>query len=158
VTQSISSPRIVPRRDVDWPALLDLWVSAWRATYSDVDFESRRDWLKAHIDSLERSGARTLLLLDGSERSLVGFVVVDPVSHWLDQICVRPTHFGSGAAEALLEAARSLSPARLRLDVNADNIRAVAFYERQGFVKIADGGPSMSGRKTIVMEWSSAAP
>lgn len=153
----ISGPRIVARRDSDWAALLDLWVAAWRRTYADIDFETRRDWLKSHIVQLESGGARTLLLLEGRGRALIGFVTVDPATHWLDQLCVHPERFGSGAAEALIEAARSLSPARLRLDVNQDNERAVAFYEREGFVRVANGGPSLSGRPTLIMEWSSAA-
>ncbi|BBU62328.1 hypothetical protein MSC49_22630 [Methylosinus sp. C49] len=152
----ISGPRIVARRDSDWTALTDLWVAAWRRTYADIDFEARRDWLKNHIVQLEHGGARTLLLLEGAGRTLVGFVTVDPASHWLDQLCVHPERFGSGAAEALIEAARSLSPARLRLDVNQDNKRAVAFYEREGFVRVGEGRPSLAGRPTLIMEWSSA--
>jgi putative acetyltransferase len=152
----IFGPRIVARRDSDWPALLDLWVAAWRMTYADIDFEARRDWLKNHLIQIERGGARTLLLLEGPGRALVGFVTVDPGTHWLDQLCVHPDRFGSGAAEALIEAARSLSPARLRLDVNQDNKRAMAFYEREGFVRVAEGQPSLSGRPTLIMEWSSA--
>ncbi|MBG0811793.1 GNAT family N-acetyltransferase [Methylosinus sp. H3A] len=153
----ISGPRIVARRDSDWAALLDLWVAAWRQTYAEIDFEARRDWLQNHMVQLERSGARTLLLFEGPGRALIGFVTVDPATHWLDQLCVHPDRFGSGAAEALIEAARSLSPARLRLDVNQDNTRAVAFYEREGFVRVAAGGPSLSGRPTLIMEWSSTA-
>lgn len=146
--------RIVTRRDADWPALLDLWVAAWRETYADIDFEGRRDWLRQRIELLERTGSHTLCLLAGAPPVLIGFVAIDPTTHWLDQLCVHPAHFGSGAAEALIEAARSLSPARLRLDVNADNGRAVAFYVREGFVQKGDGGPSLSGRPTLVMEWS----
>jgi putative acetyltransferase len=155
----LDSPRIASRRDEDWAELLDLWVAAWRATYPDIDFEARRDWLREHILALERSGSRTLLLREGAAaRTLAGFVTIDPLTHWLDQLCVHPARFGSGAAEALIEAARSISPARLSLDVNADNKRAVAFYEREGFVSRGEGAPSLSGRPTLIMEWSSARP
>lgn len=154
----LTSPRIAARRDDDWPSLLDLWVAAWRQTYADIDFEARRDWLRERIARLERSGSRTLVLREGAPSALAGFVVVDPMTHWLDQLCVHPSRFGSGAAEALIEAARAASPARLRLDVNADNRRAVAFYEREGFIRVGEGGPSLSGRPTLIMEWSSALP
>ncbi|ATQ66655.1 MULTISPECIES: GNAT family N-acetyltransferase [Methylosinus] len=150
------SPRIVPRRDEDWPSLLELWVASWRATYPDIDFDARRDWLRQQVLRLERSGSRTLLLREGAPPATIGFVVIDPATHWLDQLCVHPTRFGSGAAEALIEAARSISPARLRLDVNADNRRAVSFYEREGFVSRGEGAPSLSGRRTLIMEWTSA--
>lgn len=142
------------RRDADWDALVDLWVAAWRATYADIDFDARRDWLREQIARLERDGAHTLCLMDGEPPALAGFVVVDPATQWLDQLCVHPAHFGSGAAKALIDAARRLSPARIRLDVNADNRRAVAFYERQGFVRRGEGRASLSGRPTLLMEWS----
>jgi putative acetyltransferase len=155
--------RIAPRSDADWPALLDLWVAAWRATYADIDFDARRDWLRARIIQLEEQGSHTLCLEDalrGEEAppQLVGFVVVDRRTQWLDQLCVHPAVFGKGAADALVEAARRLSPAGLRLDVNADNDRAVAFYERQGFVRIGEGRAGLSGRPTLVMEWRPPCP
>lgn len=146
--------RIVPRREADWPALLDLWVAAWRATYPDIDFDARRDWLRAHIARLEQDGARTLLLFEGEPSALAGLVVVDPATQWLDQLCVHPIRFGAGAGKMLIDAARRLSPTRIRLDVNADNARAIAFYERQGFVRTGEGRASLSGRPTLLMEWS----
>ncbi|PWB79454.1 MAG: GNAT family N-acetyltransferase [Methylocystaceae bacterium] len=134
-----------------------MWVAAWRATYADIDFEARRDWLRAQILRLERDGAQTLCLLQGAPPTLAGFIVLDPGTHWLDQLCVHPSHFGTGAAKELIEAARRLSPERIRLDVNADNARAVAFYERRGFLRIGEGRAGLSGRPTLLMEWSRLA-
>jgi putative acetyltransferase len=150
--------RIAPRRESDWPALLDLWMAAWTATYPDIDFEARRDWLRGRLPELERCGSRTLCLLAGRPPTVIGFVAIDPATHWLDQLCVHPEHFGGGGAQALLEAARSLSPAKIRLDVNADNARALAFYQREGFVGVGEGRPSLSGRPTLLMEWSPGPP
>lgn len=143
------------RCDADWPALLDLWVTAWRLTYPDIDFDARRDWLIRHVGALERQGAQTLCAHDATG-AIAGFVVIDPVSGWLDQICVGPDQFGHGFGEALLDAARAVSPIRIRLDVNADNSRAIRFYERAGFAKVGDGASTLSGRATIVMEWRAA--
>lgn len=149
--------RVRPRRDADWLALLDLWVAAWRASYRDIDFESRRQWLVEHIEALEAKGGATRLLFDEALPALSGFVVIDPATGWLDQICVRPDLFGSGAAQALIGAARRVSPARIRLDVNADNARAIGFYEREGFARVGVGKASLSGRPTVVMEWRASA-
>jgi putative acetyltransferase len=145
--------RVDLRRDSDWPALLDLWVAAWRSIYKDLDFDARRDWLVAHVAALEAIGAAALLLFEEAEPAPAGFVTIDPASGWLDQICVRPDLFGAGAAQALIGAARSVSPARVRLDVNADNARAIRFYEREGFLCVGDGPTSFSGRPTVLMEW-----
>ncbi len=134
--------------------LLDVWVASWRATYADIDFDSRREWFLDHLSTLEQAGATTLCLRTGPREEIKGFVVIDPASGWLDQICVHPDQFGMGGAEALIDAARQASPQRIRLDVNADNHRALRFYHREGFRRLGDGALSQSGRPTIVLEWT----
>jgi putative acetyltransferase len=52
-----------------------------------------------------------------------------------------------------LSAARNVSPRLIRLDVNADNARAIRFYERRGFVQVGRGANTLSGRPTVMMEW-----
>jgi putative acetyltransferase len=140
------------RVDQDWPSILDVWVASWRATYPEIDFVQRREWLVRHVQDLEAAGAVTLCLFD--ERStLAGFIVINPADGWLDQICVAPDRFGAGFGASLLSAARTVSPKLIRLDVNADNARAIRFYERDGFARVGRGANTLSGRQTIVMEW-----
>lgn len=149
-----ASPPLLRRRaDADWPAMLDLWVAAWRATYPEIDFDARRDWLTQQIAKLEAEGALTLCLFAGDPPALAGFVVIDPRTGWLDQICVGPAFKGLGCGERLMAAARALAPGLVRLDVNADNKRAIRFYERGGFTQIGQGANTLSGRATIMMEW-----
>jgi putative acetyltransferase len=145
--------KITPRRQQDVAELMEVWVASWRATYADIDFEARRDWFATHLAALEGAGALTLCLRVGSPDEVKGFVVVDPATGWLDQICVHPDQFGEGAAEALMDAARRASPHGIRLDVNADNRRALRFYDREGFKLIGEGALSQSGRSTVVLEW-----
>jgi putative acetyltransferase len=152
-----ASSGLRPRADTDWPAMLDLWVASWRATYSDIDFDARRDWLTQQIARLETAGAVTICLFAGDPSRLGGFVVIDPATGWLDQICVGPEFKGDGCADVLMAAARNVSPGLIRLDVNADNLRAIHFYERGGFVKIGSGANTLSGRATVMMEWRRAA-
>jgi putative acetyltransferase len=52
--------------------------------------------------------------------------------------------------------AKRLSPGYLQLDVNADNVRALAFYEREGFRRTAEGTNPNSGAPTLSMEWRQA--
>ena len=140
------------RVDDDWPFILDLWVASWRATYPEIDFEARRDWLLRRIRELEATGAVTLCLFD-AQSTLAGFVVINPADGWLDQICVAPDQFGAGFGASLLSAARNVSPRLIRLDVNADNARAIRFYERDGFSRVGRGANTLSGRETVMMEW-----
>lgn len=147
-----ASRNLRSRVDDDLPFILDLWVASWRATYPEIDFEKRRDWLLRRIRELEATGAVTLCLFD-AQSALAGFVVINPADGWLDQICVAPDRFGAGLGASLLSAARNVSPRLIRLDVNADNARAIRFYERDGFLCIGRGANTLSGRETIVMEW-----
>jgi len=145
--------RIALRTGAETQELLALWVASWRATYADIAFEGRCAWLLDRLARLEAKGAQTLCLWDETDKSLLGFVTIDPESGWLDQLCVHPQRFGAGVGAALLAAARERSPSLIRLDVNADNDRAVRFYRREGFKRLGPGQPSQSGRETLILEW-----
>ncbi|MFO1102210.1 MAG: GNAT family N-acetyltransferase [Methylocystis sp.] len=147
-----ASVKLRLRVEDDWPSILDVWVASWRATYPEIDFDARRDWLMRHVRELEAVGGVTLCLFDAGS-TLAGFVVINPADGWLDQICVAPDRFGAGFGASLLTAARNVSPSVIRLDVNADNLRAIRFYERDGFSRVGRGANTLSGRETIMMEW-----
>lgn len=149
--------RIRLRTDSDWAALLDLWVASWREVFPDIDFDARRDWLTRQIERLEAAGAQTLCLVEIPPTALVGFVIIDPATGWLDQICVEPACSGKGFGEQLLRAAREVSPELVQLDVNIENLRAIRFYERNGFTKTEAGKNPLSGRATIKMVWRRGA-
>lgn len=149
--------RIALRSEAETTELLALWVASWRATYADIAFETRCAWLLDRLAALEAQGAQTLCLWDEAPKSLLGFVTIDPETGWLDQLCVHPEQFGAGVGAALLAAARERSPRLVRLDVNADNDRAVRFYQREGFKSVGSGMPSKSGRETLILEWRPSA-
>ncbi len=118
----------------------------------DIDFEARRPWFLDHLRALEAAGAVTICAFVGLNR-LLGFVTFDPAMAYLDQLAVAPEAKGTGAAHLLLNEARRLSPNGLVLDVNQGNTRALAFYEREGFVKTAEGVNPHSGLKTQRLRW-----
>jgi len=83
---------------------------------------------------------------DGDADEVVGYVFVLPESHrfiWdsavLNELFVAPDHRGTGVADELMAAAvdlardQDLPLDRLVLDVDRENDRAQAFYERHGF-------------------------
>jgi putative acetyltransferase len=135
--------------------LIELWLASWTATYPGIDFETRREWFSEHLSLLETQGCTTLAARDKAGK-LAGFVIFNRISGWLDQIAVHPNAFGAGIAEALMRDAKRLAPGFLQLDVNADNARAVAFYEREGFRRIGEGVNPNSGAPTLSMEWRQA--
>ena len=137
----------------DLPALVDLWVAAWRASGFDADFEARRAWLVQRLGAHRAGGGAIVVGLDEDGR-LAGFVTLDRESGYLDQLCVAPDARGSGLAKALLEAAKRLAPGAVELDVNEANGRACRFYQREGFVSVTRGASALSGLPTLRLRWS----
>lgn len=142
---------IVAMNDAFLPEIADLWVASWTKTLPSIDFEARRRWLVDHLDEAVKAGA-TIRVAVVETGDVVGFVLIDPATGYLDQIAVHPDRWGAGIAEALIREAARLSPDRIVLDVNADNPRAVAFYARQGFREIGRGVNPRSGLATLKLE------
>jgi putative acetyltransferase len=84
---------------------------------------------------------------------MIGFVTIDPGTLYLDQIVVAPEYWGTGLAGALIAEAKRASPRGLDLDVNTDNARAIAFYQKEGFVITGGGINPRSGRPVHHMSW-----
>ena len=143
---------VLPMNDAYLPEMTDLWVASWRKTLPSIDFEARRGWLVDHLDEAQTAGA-VIRVAVAETGAVVGFVLIDPATGYLDQIAVHPEQWGSGIAPALIREARRLSPEKVVLDVNADNPRAVAFYLRRGFREIGRGVNPRSGLPTLKLEW-----
>ena len=138
-----------PYRAEDEDAAIALWLETWRLAYPAIDFDARVEWWrqrwrtelvpKAEIIVSEHAGA------------LAGFVTIDS-SGYLDQLVVAPDHWGSKLATLLVDETKRRSPAGVTLLVNADNSRAIRFYERSGFLRSGED-VNASGRPVLKMEW-----
>jgi len=135
-----------PAEAGDFEPILALWVATWAETFPDIDFASRAGWLRDHLETMSRGGI--VLLAEDDSHQALGMATVDPRRNLLEQIAVAPQAKGTGIASLLLAEARRQCPGPLELDVNQDNARALRFYEREGFVKIAAGSNPKSGRST----------
>ena len=139
-----------PYRDDDLEAALALWQRAWDAAMPEIDFGARRDWWKKRwIDELVPHNS--IVVAEAGE--LVGFVVIDANSGYLDQIVVRPESWGTEIAKMLLDEAKRLTAGDVALDVNQSNARAIRFYEREGFVRTGEGVNELSGKPTFHFSW-----
>ena len=146
-----------PAAPDDRAALLDLWVEAWTAAMPAIDFNARRSWYETHWDGIARAGAVTVVAVAPARARelgpICGFVTLDPVTRYLDQLVVRPAFQGRGLASRLIGEAKRMSPSRLELHVNQDNLRAVCLYERTGFTIVGSGANPRSGLPVWRMEW-----
>jgi putative acetyltransferase len=140
-----------PYSSADEDLAIDLWRRTWQQHYPHIDFAKRVEWWRARwCNELVRTA--TIIVAEAGGR-MVGFVTVDPVSGYLDQIVVAPDEWGSQIAERLMDEARRISPAGLELKVNADNARAIRFYRKQRFVDVGETVNEISGASVRVMRW-----
>jgi putative acetyltransferase len=140
-----------PYQAADEDSAIELWRRTWQIAYPRLDFTARVDWWRARWRN-ELVATASIVVAESSGR-LLGFVTVDPTTGYLDQIVVAPEAWGSALAGALLAEAKRLSPAGLDLAVNADNARAIRFYEKQGFVVTGGDVNPRSGAPINKMAW-----
>ena len=140
-----------PYASSDEDAAIALWQRTWQRHYPDIDFAARVAWWRQRWrNELVPAAAITVAEASGA---LVGFVTVDPKTGYLDQIVVAPEAWSSDVANALMDEARSISPGGIDLKVNADNARAIRFYEKQGFVDAGETTNELSGAPVRMMRW-----
>jgi len=135
----------------DEEAAIELWRRTWQLAYPRLDFTARLGWWRQRWR--DELAPATMITIAESAGQMVGFVTVDPRTRYLDQIVVAPEAWGSQIAGALLAEAKRLSPAGLDLAVNADNGRAIRFYEKQGFVVTGADVNPRSGAPVHKMAW-----
>lgn len=136
----------------DREAAIELWRATWQVAFPSIDFTARLPWWRERwVTELEPAYRIVSGEIDGA---LAGFTVVDIGAGYLDQIVVGERAWGSGLGRALMSDAKAACPDGLRLDVNKDNARAVAFYAREGFVVTGETVNPRSGLPVLKLEWT----
>lgn len=140
-----------PYTTADEDAAIELWRRTWTQHYPRIDFNARVAWWRERWRKELVPVAR--IVMAEQEGRLIGFVTIDPKTMYLDQIVVAPEAWGSGAALALLDEAKRLSPRGIDLLVNKDNARAIRFYEKHGFAYVSEDKNPVSGVPVNRMAW-----
>jgi putative acetyltransferase len=146
-----AQPHLRPYRTEDEDAAIALWQQTWQQAYPAIDFAARVPWWRERWRSELVPNAA--IIVAEQTGTLVGFVTVD-ASGYLDQLVVAPDHWGTELADSLIDEAKRLSPDRITLLVNTDNVRAIRFYERNGFTHAGSDVNPTSGRPVLRMEWN----
>lgn len=139
-----------PYRADDEDAAIALWQKTWQLAYPDIDFAARVSWWRERWRSELVPNADIIVAEQAA--AMVGFVTIDG-SGYLDQLVVAPGHWGSALATMLVDEAKRRSPDGVTLKVNADNARAIRFYERSGFVHAGEDVNPASKRLVLKMVW-----
>ena len=108
---------------------VESWVSTGLALEGESSVEERRNRFAHQI------AAGCALFLAEHEGEVVGFVMFDVADGYLAQLFVAPRSQRTGIGRALLRLALSRMPAGAWLKTPADNRFAIAWYEREGFLK-----------------------
>jgi len=134
----------------DEDAAIALWLETWKLAYPSIDFDARVAWWRERWrNELVPNAA---IIVADQAGAMAGFVTIDP-SGYLDQLVVAPGHWGSPLAGMLVDEAKRRSPDGVTLKVNADNNRAIRFYERSGFVHAGEDVNPGSKRLVLKMAW-----
>jgi len=139
-----------PYAPSDEDATIALWQRTWQLAYPSIDFAARVDWWRTRWRNELVPTAAIIVAEQAGE--IAGFVTID-AKGYLDQLVVAPDHWGSELADGLVDEAKRRSPDRVTLLVNADNTRAIRFYQRNGFAHAGEDVNPTSGRPVLRMEW-----
>jgi putative acetyltransferase len=142
--------KLRPYRAEDEDAAIALWQRTWQQAYPSIDFAARLAWWRERWrNELVPDAA---IIVAEAAGAVIGFVTIDKEGY-LDQLVVAPEHWGSEVARLLVDEAKRRSPDGITLLVNKDNIRAIRFYERNGFVQAGGSVNPASGRPVLKMAW-----
>ena len=139
-----------PYRAEDEDAAIALWLETWQLAYPDIDFAARVPWWRERWRN--KLVPNAAIIVAEHAGAMAGFVTIDP-SGYLDQLVVAPDHWGSPLATMLVDEAKRRSPDGVTLKVNADNVRAIRFYQRSGFVHAGEDVNPGSKRLVLKMAW-----
>ena len=128
-----------------------LWLRTWQKAYPELDFAARLDWWRERWRNELLPVAEVVIA--ETDGTIIGFVTVDPRTFYLDQIVVAPEFWRCGVGATLIAEAKRISPSGLDLDVNIDNVRAIGFYRRLGFLITGVGKNPTSGKPVHRMSW-----
>lgn len=105
------------------------------------------NWLSTRLSS----GEECWVLED--EVGICAFMLLEP--GWLDQLYVRPDKIGQGFGTQLLQRAKDLMPAGIKLWTFQSNTMAHKFYERHGFLPImkTEGQNNEERAPDVCYEW-----
>ena len=140
-----------PMRPEDLSETLDMWVAAWQVAYPQKDFAAQRGWTADRIAELERTGSQSFVAQHDGR--IVGALVVNPDTGYLDQLVVATDCQGRGLAAILLAQARRVAPRGIDLHVNRDNARAIAFYRKHDFRTVGEDVNPRSGAPIYRRSW-----
>ena len=144
-----------PLRAEDAPAVVRVWHESKQAAYPYLPTEQGRTL--AEDDEIFRRYIlpRTAIWVALVDGAIAGFLAMR--GSYVDRLYIHPDRQRRGIGAALLQQAKTLSPAGVQLHTHQQNTQARAFYEKHGFRAVAFGiSPPPESEPDVEYHWTPA--
>lgn len=136
--------RKLQKSDIDRAA--EIWLNTNLKAH---DFISEQYW-RGNFDIVKEMFPQAEVYVYESDGKMHGFIGLD--GEYIEGIFVSDEMQSRGIGKALLDYAKSRK-SELRLNVYRKNIRAIRFYQREGFSVRSKGLDEAVGEKDFLMIW-----
>ncbi len=136
--------RKLQKSDIDRAA--EIWLNTNLKAH---DFISEQYW-RGNFDIVKEMFPQAEVYVYESDGKMHGFIGLD--GEYIEGIFVSDEMQSRGIGKALLDYAKSRK-SELRLNVYRKNIRAIRFYQREGFSVRSEGLDEAVGEKDFLMIW-----
>jgi ribosomal protein S18 acetylase RimI-like enzyme len=152
VTSSLIVRRLVP---ADVGAMVAVWHESKQVAYPYLPLEQGltladdERFFREHIWPANEIWVATL------DETVVAFLAMQ--GSYIDRLYVQPERQNCGIGSALMDHAKSLSPAGVELHTHQKNAQARAFYEKHGFRAVKFGvSPPPESEPDVEYHWRPA--
>ena len=135
-------------QNVDINKVADIWLKTNLEAY---DFIPGQYWT-SNYEAVKKMLPQAEVYVYEDNKIIQGFVGVR--DEYIEGIFVSGKMQSHGIGKALLDYIKD-KKARLQLNVYQKNVRAISFYQREGFTIQSEGLDEFTGEKEYVMEWNS---
>ena len=136
-------------QNVDINKVVDIWL---KTNLEAHDFISEQYWI-GNYEAVKKMLPQAEVYVYEDNKIIQGFVGVR--DEYIEGIFVSDKMKSHGIGKALLDYIKG-KKARLQLNVYQKNVRAMSFYQREGFTIQSEGLDEFTGEKEYVMEWNSS--
>ena len=135
-------------QNVDINKVADIWL---KTNLEAHDFIPGQYWT-SNYEAVKKMLPQAEVYVYEDNKIIQGFVGVR--DEYIEGIFVSDKMKSHGIGKALLDYIKD-KKARLQLNVYQKNVRAMSFYQREGFTIQSEGLDEFTGEKEYVMEWNS---
>ena len=136
-------------QNVDINKVVDIWL---KTNLEAHDFIPGQYWT-SNYEAVKKMLPQAEVYVYEDNKIIQGFVGVR--DEYIEGIFVSGKMQSHGIGKALLDYIKG-KKARLQLNVYQKNVRAMSFYQREGFTIQSEGLDEFTGEKEYVMEWNSS--